>query len=242
MGEDRQRKCLERKAVEEVIADRRGTKKGVETMRRLRLFFLWVLGTSFGPVLAAWLASAVYLGVLPALQCETVSDMIHPIVWRPACHAVLWSAMALCVAVPGLLQWAVLRGQGVLRKAWWIPLTALGWVGVLAFVLRLPQDDLGLGDSVVFLMVIFAFAGVILGIPQWIALRGLSARAWIWIPVTAAGTLLAGPLGRVDIVTWRGLLALLLNLLPYGILTGLLLVWLSHEGAGRSQRSPARYL
>ncbi len=115
---------------------------------------------------------------------------------------------ALEGAIVGLTQgWVLKRRLSTIAVGRWVLATAIG--AFLAWTLgMLPSTIMSLSpdnstapppeipDYVNYLMAIGlgAVAGPILAFAQWLALRRLAARAWLWIPVNAAAWMVGMPI------------------------------------------------
>lgn len=104
----------------------------------------------------------------------------------PEVQSPLWLGMGLFGAAIGLAQWFVLRR--LLRHAgWWVPATMAGYGAPYVLGLMLPGQAMDLaGPASMFL----AF-GLVLGIAQWLVLRGQVTHAAWWIVISVAGWLVA---------------------------------------------------
>ena len=134
---------------------------------------------------------------------------------------------AACGAVLGAVQWLVLRRRLSLPRSW-IVATSLGMAGGLALTLAL------FGTSTAGSVLLRgASTGLLVGLAQWVVLRGSVPRAWVWIPTVAAGWALG----------WAVSSAIGLGLTPnfavfgstgawaFQALTGLVLAWLLAQRA-----------
>jgi hypothetical protein len=148
-------------------------------------------------------------------------------------------AYLVLVAMLVTLQWAVLRRQ-VSRALWWLLATLVGIpVGAAASIPVLAAMDTA-GQEVAGVLVGITLFGGVLGAVQWLVLkRHVRSAAW-WIPASAASWLLYvgvdiasrkaglllpgyelfGRLGQIEVAM------LGYAFLSYGVITGLLLVWL----------------
>lgn len=135
---------------------------------------------------------------------------------------------AACGAVLGGVQWLALRRRLSLSRSW-IVATSLGMAGGLALTLAL------FGTSTVgsVLLLRGVSTGLLIGIAQWMVLRGSVPRAWLWVPTVAASWALG----------WAVSNAIGLGLTPnfavfgasgalaFQALTGLVLAWLLSQRA-----------
>ena len=134
---------------------------------------------------------------------------------------------AACGAALGAVQWLVLRHRMLLSRSW-IVATSLGMAAGLALTLAL----FGTGTAGSTLLR-GASTGLLIGLAQWLVLRGSIPRAWVWVPTVAAGWALG----------WGVSSAIGLGLTPnfavfgasgalaFQALTGLVLAWLFSQRA-----------
>jgi hypothetical protein len=135
---------------------------------------------------------------------------------------------AACGAVLGVVHWLVLRRRLWLSRSW-IVATSLGMAGGLALTLAL----FGTNTTSSVLLLRGLSTGLLIGLAQWVVLRGSVPRAWIWIPTVTAGWALG----------WAVSSAIGLGLTPnfavfgaagalgFQALTGLVLAWLLAQRA-----------
>ena len=132
-------------------------------------------------------------------------------------------AGAACGGVLAAVQGLVLRRHLSLSPSW-IVATSLGMAGGLALGVAL----FGSSTAGNVLPLRGAFAGLLIGLAQWVVLRGSVPRAWVWVPTLTA----AWALGWV--VTRAFGIDLTLDFTVFGatgalafqVLTGLALAWL----------------
>ncbi len=150
------------------------------------LWLRWMLATIAGAIvllIALIPVTRLIVGLMPA---RPEAEVQSP----------LFLGMGLLGAAIGLAQWFVLR-RLIQHAGWWVPATMAGYGAPYLLNLLLPGEALGLaGPTSMFL----AF-GLVLGIGQWLVLRGqLPYAAW-WIVVSLAGWLLAFALIGLAIVS-----------------------------------------
>ncbi len=95
--------------------------------------------------------------------------------------------VALGGILAGALQWAVLRPQ-VNEAGWWVlaSVAAAAVVGVLVFAIGALNVDVGWVLGV-------ALLGAVVGVLQWLLLRGQFAHAGWWVVVSGVGWVVSGP-------------------------------------------------
>lgn len=159
-----------------------------------RFWLLW-MGASIAGVIVYALTIPVIMGVIsalaPAQQIETLSPEQR---WIGIAIELLGAA-ALGAAI-GLAQWLVLRNY-LYGLGWWVLATTIGYTiplisGPIIPVLEPPW----LAGSILFLMF-----GTLLGVPQWLVLRGRVPKAGWWIAISIAGWLAAFALTGMVIVS-----------------------------------------
>ena len=136
-------------------------------------------------------------------------------------------------ALIGTAQWLLLR-RLIPRAGWWVAASAAGTAlgGIVS--LALPVS------TAVFLVA--AVLGAVIGTVQWSVLHRRVDRAGWWVPASVAGTVVAAavldrlplvdPGAYLDVALWGAT-----NGALYGVITGLVLDWLSHSR--RPRASPA---
>ncbi len=124
-------------------------------------------------------------------------------------------AVAVGGVLAGVLQWLVLRPH-VAGAGWWVPSSILAAiaVGVVAFGVGLVNADVGWVGAV-------GMLGTVLGVLQWLILRGQFTGAGWWVLACTVGWVVGMPVG--GFVGWAGLGA------TYGATSGAALVWLLRQ-------------
>jgi hypothetical protein len=137
-------------------------------------------------------------------------------------------AGAACGAVLGLVQWLVLRRRLSLPRSW-IVATSLGMAGGLALTLAL----FGTSTAGNVLLLRGVSTGLLIGLAQWVVLRGSVPRAWVWVPTIAGGWALGWVVSRaIDLDLTRNFAVFgASGALAFQALTGLVLAWLFSQRA-----------
>jgi len=144
-------------------------------------FWLWWIVASTGSAIVFLIA----MFPLNLLFAQIVPDQsaAPPLALSVALTAISSGVMG---ALFGLAQWLVLRRFLPAMRAW-VLATAIGYVLVFGLVPLIRFDAIPqLGGAFAFLMF-----GVVLGVAQWIVLRGRVAQAGWWIAISIAGWVLA---------------------------------------------------
>ncbi len=149
----------------------------------------WVLATVAGAI--------AYVIIVPLIVIPLMSAvaLLAPAGPGPAAEPPVWLQLVLRAfgmgalgAAIGLAQWLVLRR--VLGGAgWWVPATMVGYAALNAagWIWLLPvEPPPWLAGSSSFLL-----TGLVIGVAQWLALRGRVERAAWWIAISVAGWALA---------------------------------------------------
>jgi len=137
-------------------------------------------------------------------------------------------AGAACGAVLGMVQWLVLRRRLSLPRSW-IVATSLGMAGGLALTLAL----FGTSTAGSVLLLRGLSTGLLIGLAQWVVLRGSVPRAWIWVPTVAGGWALGWVVSRASGLDLTPNFAVFgaSGALAFQALTGLVLAWLLTQRA-----------
>lgn len=209
---------------------------------RWTLFLLWCLATFAGLLLSALPVVVVQLvlGLDRLDDPQRRAEVTAPLL---VLGAVLCGAGT--GATIGLLQWLVLR-RHIQHAGRWIAATAAGYatLGLLPFLAGTFQPGwplwaftLIINDKFHWLARVvdewplaswpagaltLTLLGVVLGIAQWLVLRGRVHRAAWWIPLSAVGWALGAVLSARPFAE----LAVLLSWGAPPILTGLAMTWL----------------
>ncbi len=146
---------------------------------------------------------------------------------------------AACGAALGAVQWLVLRRRLPLPRSW-IVATSLGMAGGLALGVALFGTSTA--GSVVLLRGLST--GLLIGLAQWVVLRGSVPRAWVWVPTITAGWALGWAVSRASGLDLTPNFAVFgaSGAVTFQALTGLVLAWLFSQRAatpGPAEMQPA---
>ncbi len=152
-----------------------------------------------GARLWRWWVAAMILGELVGLGgvglIGLAASMVAPedpgFVLAAALFAAMITTGAGEGAIVGLAQSVVLRRSlPAVPRARWVAATAAGaalaWILGASVAMSL-SDDADIGALISLWVGIGMAAGVLLGAAQWVVLRGVAERAWVWLPANAAG-------------------------------------------------------
>ena len=198
----------------------------------------WLIGPNLGVTLSRLDVSAVpaRMGAGPAFD-ESVYMVIM--------YAGMLNVALLGGAVLALLQWLMLRRQ-LKRAGWWVVATGGGWViggiivGVPGSYLVFSGIDASLNATTalnlfVSLFLLLArfqvFHGAVLGVCQWLVVRGQVARAGWWVAGSTAAWAAGAAMPWIWVPNPIGLLNEVLGGIAYGAVSGIVLVWLLRRRA-----------
>ena len=141
-----------------------------------------------------------------------------------------YGGVVVGVTVAGVLQWLVLR-QRMDRAAWWIVASLVSGV-VAGGVIYGVGGDAGFSAEVatdldVGWVVEAGLYGAVLGVLQWLVLRGQVALSGLWVVASIVGWVVGDPVcsSLMDF----GALSWVVFGAVYGAITGLVLVWLLRQ-------------
>ncbi len=185
-----------------------------------KLWLEWICANAAGEVIGLSIAAAVAVGVVRAIETT---------VGAATMAAVIIAAGTLEGIIVGIAQWAVLR-RYLRNMKWqvWTAVTAIGafvsWtLGMLPSTLMNDEADTTpmaeISDVVKYgLAAIMGLVlGLVLGTPQWLALRRHVQRAGWWVLANAAAWAVAMPVVFVGASSSPSGVA---GLIVTGILTG----------------------
>jgi hypothetical protein len=136
---------------------------------------------------------------------------------------------SLMIGLPiGLTQWIALRRVAPLSILWVLTISAgllLGLVvsPILAGIFWGFLDD----ESVLALTAAYTTIGLLVGMAQWLFLRGHFTKSLVWLLSSAVGLGLGTGLVLVsNLIYQSGIVSIILVVLVYAITTGLVMSWL----------------
>ena len=135
----------------------------------------------------------------------------------------------LIISVPiGLAQWLALRH--ILRTSvLWILTVPIGLL-LAVFIYRIVPGGLWLGlddESITALTAGYFILGLSIGLPQWLILRRHLSKAWSWLLSSSIAVATGFWLVFItDLINRSGLLAAIVVVFTYPVITGLALSWL----------------
>ena len=141
-----------------------------------------------------------------------------------------YGGVVVGVTVAGVLQWLMLR-QRMARAAWWIVASLVSGVvaggvifgvgGDAGFTAEVARDlDVGW-------VVEAGLYGAVLGVLQWLVLRGQVALSGLWVLASTVGWIVGDPV--CSSLMGFGTLSWVVFGAVYGAITGLVLVWLLRQ-------------
>jgi hypothetical protein len=136
---------------------------------------------------------------------------------------------SLIIGLPiGLAQWIALRRVAPISILWVLTISAgllLGLVvsPILAGIFWGFLDD----ESVLSLTAAYTTIGLLVGMAQWLFLRGHFTKSLVWLLSSAVGLGLGTGLVLVsNLIHQSGIISIILVVLVYAIATGLVISWL----------------
>jgi hypothetical protein len=136
---------------------------------------------------------------------------------------------SLIIGLPiGLTQWIALRRVAPISILWVLTISAgllLGHVvsPILAGIFWGFLDD----ESVLSLTAAYTTIGLLVGMAQWLFLRGHFIKSLVWLLSSAVGLGLGTGLVLVsNLIYQSGIVSIILVVLVYAITTGLVMSWL----------------
>jgi hypothetical protein len=136
---------------------------------------------------------------------------------------------SLLIGLPiGFAQWIALRRVAPISILWILTISAGLLLGlevgpILAGNLWGFLDD----ESVLSLMAAYTTIGLLVGLAQWLLLRGHFTKSLVWLLSSAVGLGLGTGLVLVsNLINQSGIISIILVVLVYGIATGFVISWL----------------
>ena len=136
---------------------------------------------------------------------------------------------SLIIGLPiGFAQWIALRRVAPISILWVLTISAgllLGLVvsPILAGIFWGFLDD----ESVLSLTAAYTTIGLLVGMAQWLFLRGHFTKSLVWLLSSAVGLGLGtGLVLATNLINQSGIISIILVVLVYAIATGLVMSWL----------------
>ncbi len=172
-----------------------------------------------GAVILGWFVANL-LGVAASNVLSLILSFLISI------HGMLVSTLIIGLPI-GFAQWIALRRVAPISILWVLTIP----VGLL-FGLKVSPILAGIwgfhdDESVLSLTAAAATIGLLVGLAQWLFLRGQFAKSWVW-PLSSAVELGLG-LGLVlatELIDRSGIISFFLVALVYAIATGFVIAWL----------------
>jgi hypothetical protein len=137
---------------------------------------------------------------------------------------------SLIVGLPiGIAQWIALRRVAPISILWGLTISVGLFLGLMVINRLIPTANSGFLDdeSVLLLTTDVTIIGLLVGLVQWLFLRGHFTRSSVWLLSSAGGFGLGAGLVLVtNLINESGLISLILAVLVYTIVTGLVITWL----------------
>ncbi|MEA3441068.1 MAG: hypothetical protein U9R58_12385 [Chloroflexota bacterium] len=137
---------------------------------------------------------------------------------------------SLIIGLPiGFAQWIALRRVAPISILWVLTISAGLLLGLVVVNSPIPVGFWGFLDdeSVLSLTAIPTTIGLIVGLAQWLFLRGHFAKSLVWPLSSAVGLGLGIGLVLVsNLINQSGIVSIILVVLVYAIATGLTISWL----------------
>jgi hypothetical protein len=187
-------------------------------------WFQWVFACTLGPVLGSIVGFIIGSIISEDIIGSSVLGEIFA-------YFMLGAVLGYVV---GLMQWFVLRQQ-ISRAGWWALASAAGLAVVISagiVVAALTNYSVGLDNFSVLLrwVVVMALGGAVIGMLQWLILRGQVSRAGWWMLASTVGWGLSMAVAGVFEFVAVGLFfGLLVGGVVLGAVTGGALVWLLRQ-------------
>ena len=149
---------------------------------------------------------------------------------------------SLIIGFPiGFAQWLVLRRIAPISVLWVLTISAGLFLGLLVINSPIPIGFLDFLDdeSVLSLTAAFTTIGIIIGLVQWLFLRGHFTKSLVWLLSSAVGFGLGiGLVLASNLIDQSGLISAIIVILVYSTATGLALEWLRGHDDQSHNRLP----
>ena len=136
----------------------------------------------------------------------------------------------LIIGLPiGLAQWIALRRIAPISAVWVFTISAGLLLGLVVVNSPITAGVWGFRDdeSILSLTAVCTTIGLIVGLIQWLFLRGHFIKSWVWLLSSAFGLGLGiGLVLASDLINQSGEISIILVALGYAITTGLGISWM----------------
>ena len=137
---------------------------------------------------------------------------------------------SLFIGLPiGFAQWVALRRVAPISILWILTISAGLLLGLVAIDTPLLSRILGFTDdeSILSLTAAYTTIGLLVGLVQWLFLRGHFTKSLVWLLCSAIGLGLGiGLVIASNLINQSGLVSIILVLLIYSTVTGLAISWM----------------
>lgn len=183
-----------------------------------------------GVVILGWgIANSLGIAAIGALS-------LIPLLLKPI-HGMPVSSLIIGLPI-GFAQWIALRRVATISILWVLTISAGLFLGLVAINSPLFAGIWGFffeDESALSLTAACTTIGLLIGLAQWLFLRGHFTKSWVWPLSSAVGIGLGIGLVLVsNLINQSGIISIILVVLVYSVATGLVMSWLpaSHRKTG----------
>ncbi len=137
---------------------------------------------------------------------------------------------SLIIGLPiGVAQWIALRRVAPISILWILSISAGLLLGLMVLDSPIASGILGFTDyeSVLSLTAAFTTIGLLVGLVQWLLLRGHFTKSLVWLLSSAVGLGLgSGLVIGSNLIAQSGVISIILVVLVYATATGLAISWM----------------
>jgi hypothetical protein len=136
---------------------------------------------------------------------------------------------SLIIGLPiGFAQWIALRRIAPVSILWVLTISAGLLLGLVVSPLLAGIWGFADGESVLSLTAAYTTIGLLVGLAQWLFLRGHFAKSLAWLFSSAVGLGLGtGLVLASNLINQSGVISIILVVLVYAIVTGVVISWMS---------------
>jgi hypothetical protein len=180
-----------------------------------------------------------FIANLLAVAIISLLPFIHPLV-LPIRGGMFVSSLIIGLPI-GLAQWMALRRVAPISLVW---IFSISFALPLALVIINSPIFLGafgfFGDESAIALIDYAVIGLVVGLIQWVLLRGHFAKSFLWALVSSAGLGLGiGLVLASDLINQSGIAPIILVVLVYAIATGSVISWIPMSGTKAETSVPS---